>query len=142
MADTPVPDKGRAREIAGTVVQGAIKYLIYVALVVGSIAAVFYTSQSTQDNRLSSVTERVSVTEHHITKLEKCDDQTARAIEDTKKELADTRLEMVKIATHQHDMAREQTTLSTEQKEINTKIDELKVILIRMENGSKRTNPQ
>lgn len=131
-------DRSKVKDVASSVVQGAIKYLIYVVVVVGSIAAVFYTSQSVQDRSIASVGERVTVNEHQITKLEKCDDQTAKAIEDTKKELADTRLEMVKIATHQREMSREQHSLSTEQKELNTKMDELKTILIRMEN---RTAP-
>jgi hypothetical protein len=124
---------GKIREVAGTVAQGAIKYLIYVVVVVGSIAAVFYTSQAAQDKETAGLSGRVFVAETNITALNKCDDQTAAIIDATKKDLADTRIEMTKIATSQEVMSREQRTLSTEQTKLNEKMDELKIILIRME---------
>lgn len=133
----PAPHGTGVKEKATEIAFGAIKYVVWVGVVVGSVAAVFYSSQSNQDARTAEVCGRVTAAETDIKILHRSDDNTASIIDSTKKDLAKTREEMTKLATSQEAIAREQAKLGDDQRKLGDKMDDLKTILIRME----RSNP-
>lgn len=122
------------KEKAIDIALGAIKYVVWVGVVVGSLAAVFYTSQATQDDRTSTACQRITAVETDVQTLHRADERATRVIEATKQDLAKTREEMTKLAATQESMAREQRTLSEGQQKLDDKLDDLKTILIRIEN--------
>jgi uncharacterized protein HemX len=137
MGETQVPPGRRnIKERATDIALGAIKYVVWVAIVVGSVAAVFYTSQASQDQNTFDVCQRVTANETEIRILHKVDEGTQKVIEATKKDLAKTREEMTKISVNQEAITREQRSLSEVQKNLDDKMDDLKTILIRMERGN------
>lgn len=114
------------REKAGEVALAAIKYVLAVVLVIGSMVAVFYTSQATQDSDRSGIKERVSRVEAGIDAVKEGQRGTQAAVEKQREDIARTREEMAKLSQAQQAM-------SVEQRELGAKMDDVRGILIRLE---------
>jgi hypothetical protein len=106
------------------------------AVLLGSVLAYFFVSQSNQDGARARISERIVSNEVDIVSLKKMQIESRREFMAQGAEISKTREGVGNISVMQAVMASEQQKLSEEQKEISIKVDDLKTILIRMERGS------
>ena len=117
---------GKFAERVSDVALGAVKYVLAIAVVVGSMVAVFYTSQAAQDADRAAAKERVRAVETVVDVVKESQRTTQVAVEKQREDIARTREEMAKLSQAQQAM-------SDEQKTLNVKMDEMKTLLIRMD---------
>jgi len=107
------------------------------AAMLGGVLAYFFVSQGGQDSARARISERVVCNEVEIGTLKKLQAETRREFMEQGGAISKMREGVGNINLMQQVMTAEQQKLMAEQKEVSVKMDELKIILIRME----RNNP-